>query len=58
MRAAGHAAVVSGAGPSNLVLVPDADTPGVEDIRKVAGPGWSVQQPPIDTQGAHVVTES
>lgn len=57
LRAAGHAAVVSGAGPSILVLVPDADTPDVDGIRAITGPGWSVQAVGIDTQGATLVTE-
>jgi homoserine kinase len=57
LRAAGHAAVVSGAGPSILILVPDADTPGLDAIRAVAGPGWAVQQVAIDTQGVQLVTE-
>ena len=57
LRAAGHAAVVSGAGPSILILVPDADTPGLDAIRAVTGPGWAVQQVAIDTQGVQVVTE-
>jgi homoserine kinase len=58
LRAAGHAAVVSGAGPSILVLVPDADTPDVDGIQRLTGPGWAVQAVGIDTEGAQAVTES
>lgn len=50
LRAAGLAAVVSGAGPSVLVLATD-------DVRArvaQAAPGWDVRALPIDTRGATV----
>lgn len=63
LRAAGHAAVVSGAGPSLLVLTrrhPD-DLPGATDtavrVREVADltpPGWTVLPLSVDPRGARV----
>ena len=51
LRAAGHAAVVSGAGPSVLVLgVGDV----VDDVARHAGPGWRVLTPGIPAHGATV----
>jgi homoserine kinase len=63
LRAEGHAAVVSGAGPSLLVLTrrrpgdPAADPAGGEQARQVAGltpAGWTVLATEIDAQGAQV----
>ncbi|HEX5089637.1 MAG TPA: homoserine kinase [Nocardioides sp.] len=49
LRADGHAAVVSGAGPSVLVLVPD----GV-DLASYCPPGWMHHRLAVDTRGAVV----
>jgi homoserine kinase len=63
LRAEGHAAVVSGAGPSLLVLTrrrpddPSGDPSGGEQVRQVAGltpQGWTVLATEIDGQGAQV----
>lgn len=51
LRADGHAAVVSGAGPSVLVL---ALRPRVERVRTFGGPGWRVLTPGIPPTGASV----
>jgi homoserine kinase len=51
LRSAGHAAVVSGAGPSVLVLtVRDR----VADVREFGGAGWRVLTPGIPPHGARV----
>jgi homoserine kinase len=49
LRADGHAAVVSGAGPSVLVLVPDGT-----DLAAYCPDGWTQHRPDIDTRGAVV----
>jgi len=49
LRAAGRAAMISGAGPSVLVLAEDGDEP----VPAVAG--WSVRPLPVDLAGAHVL---
>ncbi|MCF6505970.1 homoserine kinase [Blastococcus sp. MG754426] len=62
LRAAGHAAVVSGAGPSVLVLarrtVRSADRePGAEEVGEItalAGRAWSVLPLAVDPTGARV----
>jgi homoserine kinase len=63
LRAAGHAAVVSGAGPSLLVLTrrhPDdpVDDPGaavrVRDVADLTPEGWSVLPLGVDVRGARV----
>jgi homoserine kinase len=64
LRAAGHAAVVSGAGPSLLVLTerqPD-DEPGrpasaarVRAVAELVPPGWTVLPLEVDTGGARVL---
>ena len=54
LRAAGRAAVVSGAGPSVLVLSAGDD---LEPVSALAV-GWSVQQLPIEPRGAVVERES
>ncbi|TNM68502.1 homoserine kinase [Streptomyces sp. NP160] len=54
LRASGHAAVVSGAGPSVLVLCPGAAA--AEDARAlvVTRPGWSALEPGVARDGALV----
>lgn len=54
LRERGLAAVVSGAGPTVLVLH-DGATPVSEDVAAVAGDGWRVLDLPIDTTGATVL---
>jgi homoserine kinase len=57
LRAAGHAAVVSGAGPSVLVLAADdAATPA--GVAELTPPGWSVLPLEVDAAGAEVLVES
>ncbi len=51
LRADGHAAVISGAGPSVLVL---ARRDKVEEVRHCAGAGWQVLTPGIPDGGARV----
>jgi homoserine kinase len=55
LRAAGHAAVVSGAGPSVLVL--SGDAPALDDVRRTAGAGWEVRPLAVDRVGARVTAE-
>lgn len=51
LRAGGHAAVISGAGPSVLALV----TPGVlEEVRAMTPQGWRVLTPGIPSDGVRV----
>jgi len=57
LRERGYAAVVSGAGPSVLVLH-DGVTAVRDDLATVAGPGWRVLDLPIDTAGAQVLRPS
>ena len=63
LRAAGHAAVVSGAGPSLLVLTrrhpddPSRDAAAAVRVREVAAltpSGWTVLPLDVDPRGAHV----
>jgi homoserine kinase len=56
LRAEGHAAVVSGAGPSVLVLAvsPDDDAPEPA-LQRFTPPGWSLLALEIDTAGAAVL---
>jgi len=51
LRAAGHAAVISGAGPSVLVL---ALRDRVAEVRAIGGDGWRVLTPGIPAHGARV----
>jgi homoserine kinase len=51
LRATGLAAVVSGAGPSVLVL---ADGPTAAGVEVEVGPGWTVLRPGIEPAGAVV----
>ena len=51
MRGAGHAAVISGAGPSVLILTTSDAAEGVVEL---AEPGWSVLRPGITRTGAVV----
>ncbi|WP_245616960.1 homoserine kinase [Knoellia subterranea] len=53
LRAAGHAAVISGAGPSVLVL---ATTSTAGDVVGHGGEGWRVLQPGIPDHGVEVLT--
>jgi homoserine kinase len=61
LRAAGHAAVVSGAGPSLLVLAerrPDDPADAPAEVHAIAGlvpEGWRVMPLAVDPQGARVV---
>lgn len=53
LRAAGHAAAISGAGPSVIVLTADAGA--LESIAAIVGedPSWAVREIPIASLGAH-----
>jgi homoserine kinase len=53
LRARGHAAVVSGAGPSVLVLTARSETP--DAIAALTPSGWSVLPLEIDAAGAEVL---
>lgn len=53
LRAAGHAAVVSGAGPSLLVL--GASPADADAVARIAPAGWTVLPLAVDTAGASVV---
>jgi homoserine kinase len=53
LRADGHAAVVSGAGPSVLVLA--RETGAVDRITQLAGAGWTVLALDVDVDGARVL---
>lgn len=55
LRAAGLAAVVSGAGPTVLVLA-GAPAP-VDDVRRLVPPGWDVRTVAVDRVGARVTGE-
>jgi homoserine kinase len=56
LRAEGHAAVVSGAGPSVLVLAVSPDNSAPESpLLRFAPPGWSVLGLEIDLTGAEVL---
>ncbi len=58
LRAAGGAAVVSGAGPSVLVLgVGGGPASLVRDVLGARPAGWRIVSPEIDTLGAHLTTE-
>jgi homoserine kinase len=52
LRAEGHAAVVSGAGPSVLVLGARDD---VHEVIRVTPPGWTVRALEVDAGGAQVL---
>jgi homoserine kinase len=59
LRADGHAAVVSGAGPSVLVLaVSSEDTAPESSLLRFTPPGWSVLPLEIDTVGAEVLVQA
>jgi homoserine kinase len=53
LRAIGSAAVVSGAGPTVLVLA--RDEVEVQRVRTLAPADWRCEQRPVDPLGAHVV---
>jgi homoserine kinase len=58
LRAAGIAAVVSGAGPSVLALTVIGARPGAPDIERIAsevGPAWDVFPLNVDSEGARLV---
>ncbi len=58
LRAAGHAAVVSGAGPSVLVLArrtPGEELPALREVADLTPAGWSVRPLDVDAGGASVV---
>jgi homoserine kinase len=58
LRAAGIAAVVSGAGPSVLALTVSGREPGAAAVAGIAaqsGPVWQVMPLGVDTGGARVV---
>ena len=58
LRAAGIAAVVSGAGPSVLALTVPGRTPGAAEVTAIAaadGSVWRVMQLPVDTGGARIL---
>ena len=57
LRAAGHAAVVSGAGPSVLVLAVPPDTTGEGALQRFTPPGWTMLGLEVDERGASVLTE-
>jgi homoserine kinase len=55
LRAAGHAAVVSGAGPSLLVLGAGEPDAVVDDVSSLTPPGWQVYPVEVDGDGARVL---
>jgi homoserine kinase len=57
LRAAGHAAVISGAGPSVLVLAVAGkdDPPAASELREFTPAGWSLLALEIETAGAAVL---
>lgn len=55
LRAEGLAAVVAGAGPSALVLG-ERSAGAFDRVRAVAGEGWTVSAPGIDTAGAVLIS--
>jgi homoserine kinase len=57
LRAAGFAAVVSGAGPSLLVLARRSAGDPSADVAAATGPGWAVLSLEVDTSGASVLVE-
>jgi homoserine kinase len=60
LRDAGHAAVVSGAGPSLLVLAQrrPGDPAGGADPAGLVPPGWRVLPLAVDPEGARVLREA
>jgi homoserine kinase len=57
LRAGGLASVVSGAGPSLLVLTRRSAGQAPADISAAAGPGWTVLPLAVDEPGASVLAE-
>ena len=55
LRAHGHAAVVSGAGPSVLVLGPES---ALADVTRLTPEGWTALPLEVDTAGAQVLAET
>jgi homoserine kinase len=61
LRAAGHAAVVSGAGPSVLVLArrtPGQEPPALPGVADLTPEGWTVRPLDVDAGGACVLDAS
>ncbi|SFO90129.1 homoserine kinase [Geodermatophilus dictyosporus] len=58
LRAAGHAATVSGAGPSLLVLGAGDPAAGTDDVTSLTPDGWDVYPLEVDCDGARVVREA
>jgi homoserine kinase len=57
LRAAGFAAVVSGAGPSLLVLTRRSAGDAAAEVAAATGPGWTVLPLEVDEAGASVLAE-
>lgn len=57
LRSAGHAAVVSGAGPSVLVLTAEQARSDGGQIEAIAGAGWTVRRVDIDLEGARLLSK-
>jgi homoserine kinase len=57
LRTAGFAAVVSGAGPSLLVLTRRCAADAAAEVAAVAGAGWTVLPLEVDATGASVLAE-
>ena len=55
LRADGVAAVVSGAGPTVLALLVDADDAAVADVLGRAPAGWAALTLPVDARGVLTV---
>jgi homoserine kinase len=55
LRSAGHPAVISGAGPTVLVLA--RGEVEAESVRAAAPEGWAARVLPVAAQGAHVVRD-
>ncbi|PWJ56280.1 homoserine kinase [Quadrisphaera granulorum] len=58
LRGAGHAAVVSGAGPSVLVLCPSSEAAARAQDLVRAHEGWTVHAPGVDRRGADVAVHT
>ena len=60
LRAAGVAAVISGAGPSVLALTVDGQIPAADDVGRIAAQHaqpWRVLPLRVDTEGARLIAE-
>ena len=56
LRASGHAAVISGAGPTVLVLT--RDEVEVQQVRACVPPDWECERLSVDEQGARIVASA